>query len=307
MPLVLTALLSPFLFIGDPGRFPSRSTDALWDLGHVALFAFAVLALLRWRRPTQPLGLGAMVAILSLAVTLAIGIELLQGFVGRSQSAGDVLLSAAGAWFGLWAGSGFLRGHRAAVPAALVSIVIAAAAATPATLAFVDEAAARRSFPVLADFTSDRELSRWRLIGFDARVPASDGHNGALALTARAQGGSSFHLAYAPRDWSAFTALEIRLRLDGPGQPFVCRLNDLAHDLATPHENSDHYEEIFSLVPGWQTVSLELERAAAGLATRRMNLAEINGLTCFLRDAPSETTLLVDHVRLVTQAGTQGP
>ncbi len=236
--------------------------------------------------------------ILPAAVIVAALIEYLQGFVGREQSVQDVLISAAGAWLGLAAGFQSPQ----ATPRTVVGLVSIAAMGyvLPAPLrAFHDEWRARKEFPLLSSFRSDRELSRWQLSGSVTRVPAAADHDGALILNLEPQREASFHLAHAPRDWSAYRALNLRVSLVGPETTLTCRLNDLAHDLAVPHENSDHFEESFTLHPGWQDVELDLTRAASGLATRRMDLDEINGLTCFVRKVSTRTELLVDDLRLL--------
>jgi hypothetical protein len=130
-------------------------------------------------------------------------------------------------------------------------------------------------------------------------VPAAIGeHAGALAIAIAPNRTTSWRLAYFERDWRGFTQLAMRMHLRGSPATASCILNDLLHDQTSPHEDSDHYEVEVPLSPGWQTVRIDLGLAVASLRARQMNLAEMNGLRCFVRSEASEIRVLIDDVRL---------
>jgi hypothetical protein len=242
-------------------------------------------------------------AVLMLIASVCIGgvIEFLQGVVGREQSVWDVLVGTSGTAVGLlWTAFGarhmprLSKAMRVGVTAAVVLAIV-----TPTGFALADEWRARRDFPLLADFRDRLELGRWE--GLERGVilqPEEGEHDGALLLRAEAGRGASLHLRYMPRDWRGYRSVRMRVHYEGGATSIRCRLNDLAHDLRVPHEASDHYEGAFPLGSGWQDLVIDLDVAAASLATRPMDLHQMNGLTCFLAATEERQDLLVDRVGL---------
>lgn len=295
-------LIFPLLFLGDLAAFVSRSLNGAWNLGHLVLFFVLTIGLigqspLARLRPFQRAALGLVIA-----AAVAVAIEWLQGFIGRSQSVGDVLLSLAGTalallvspWWTPDATSRALHPGRVALAAALLT-----ASVLPTAISLWDEAQARAALPELAGFSSRLEMTRLNFTGAYARVPVQ-GEPDNWALQLRAEPGSSawWVLLYFPGDWSSYRTLTMRVRLDGHPLSLQCVLNDRAHDLAVPHEDSDHYSERFQLQPGWQELRIDLTHAAASLAKRRMEMAEIAGFRCGTSDATAPSSLLLDYLRL---------
>ena len=300
--LVAGLALTPLLVLGGPDQFVPRSWRAFWDLGHALLFLLLVSGVLSvwsgWRRRPFVTAFAA----LALTLLLAVSIEWLQGFVGRDRSVEDLWISVCGAIFGLLyspALSALLRPGLVRPVRALVTSGLLIVLSLPAASALLDEWRARDDFPVLSDFTSVLELDRWDGAGGRSRVGAVAGvHSGAMLVRVEPAEAGGIHLRYFPRDWSAYRTLVIRINNDGPPIAMTCRLNDVAHDLQTPHENSDHYEESFTLQTGWQEVRLDLETAATSLSSRRMDLASMNGLTCLWTNLDRPLILELDRVWL---------
>lgn len=293
--------LVPFLFVGGPGPFPTRSMSAAWDVGHAAIMFTAVLGL--WGMSERFHARPRMFAVLALLGSVVAGgaIEYLQGMVGREQAVWDIVVGASGSalallWTSFGARNAPWLSRRARVGA---TVIVGLANLGPTGLALVDESRARGDFPVLAAFRDRLELSRWEGIERGALMPAALGqHDGALRLHAAAGEGISLHLRHMPRDWRGYRHVRMRVRYSGESTSLRCRLNDLAHDLRIPHEASDHYEGAFPLASGWQELVIDLDVAASSLATRTMDLHEMNGLTCFLRATARDQELLVDFVSL---------
>lgn len=290
--LVVAALLAPLLFIAGLGTFHSRSLDALWDVGHVGLFLALTAGVLDSVQHYKKASWKFLVALIASALGLAAAIELLQGFVGRSQSIQDVLLSLGGAVIAL-AWNCQLRWSKGfAVSTALVCIA-------PTAASLIDEWSARRQFPVLAEFISPLEVSRFRLVGRHRRVRAGlNAKASGLALEPNSQGNLGWQLAYAPSDWSDFRHLEVRFDLTGDSLAITCVLTDARHERVEPHEDSDHYAKEYVLFRGSQLVRLDLATAQASLATRLMNLDEIGSLRCSAKSAPAGTLLILESIRL---------
>lgn len=299
--LLATLGLIPFLFVGGPGPFASRSASAAWDVGHAVIMFAAVIGV--WgvfdRLHARPRAF----AVLALAGSVGAGgaIEFLQGFVGREQAVWDIVVGLSGAALALlWTSFGVRRAPLLSTGVRVgAAVIIGLANLTPTGLALADESRARRDFPVLAEFRDRLELTRWEGLDPGALLPREPGsHDGALRLRAEAGEGVSLHLRYMPRDWRGYREVRMRVHYSGEATLLRCRLNDLTHDLRIPHQASDHYEGAFPLDTGWQDLAIDLGVAAASLATRTMDLHEMNGLTCFLPSTAGRQELLIDRVGL---------
>jgi hypothetical protein len=233
-------------------------------------------------------------------IVLAVGIEGLQDFVGRERSLSDVWLSLAGTGLALAQRFPVASGSSGRRTGQLtVSGVIMGMALWPLGLALFDESRARRDFPTLSGFTSKLELSRWE---GGARVswvaPEPGEHDGAMAVET-APGRNGLHSRYFPRDWSGYRRLSMRVRNNGTQLALICRISDLEHSLRTPHDPADHFEARFEVDGGWQELSIDLPAAAASLSDRRMDLEQMNSLTCNVHPREQAASLVLDWVTLL--------
>jgi len=300
--LALALLVSPLLLIGGVGEASPRSLSMAWDFGHTILFALLTLGILGAIFQRAKASWGLLWATIGVAVALAIAIEWVQGFVGRERSWTDVALSLAGVALAL----PFTPQAKVRFPQqslALLRLVIGVAVILPIIIPIAryiaDERAMSRGFPVLSDFATRIQATRWEVTAAAEWLPGEPGeHTGALAIAAAPNRTTSWRLAYFEPDWRGFTQLAMRLQLEGPPVVARCILNDLLHDQTLPHEDSDHFEVTVPLSPGWQTIRIDLVQAQASLRTRTMNLGEMNGLRCFVRNEAAEIRVLIDDVRL---------
>ncbi len=290
----------PLLFLGDLGSFSSRSRGAVWDLGHLVLFFILTVAVVG-RLPAPPSKPWVRVGLVILcAGAVAVGIEWLQGFIGRSQSVGDVVLSVGGTVLALLVAPWWAPARIALSRWRLVLAVALIAAATAPTCGYLwDEVQARSQLPKLAGFESDLEMTRWNLIGEHERVRLEDSpNNWGLRLRSGPDSLVFWQLKHTPADWSTFSALTMRVQLEGEPVGIQCVVYDWAHEHAAIHEDSDHYSERFQLEPGWQEIRIDLRRAASSLSGRQMELTDIASFWCRGEEVPRQSTLLVDYVRL---------
>lgn len=290
--IAVSALLTPFLFIGEVSSFRSRSLDAIWNLGHVGLFFALTIGVLG---TIQQRGLQVRryaVAVIAISLLLAATIEVLQGFVGRSQSLEDILLSVGGSALGLtW--------HLQFRWRKLSIAMLALSCGIPTAVAVTDEWSARRDFPVLAEFRSPLELSRFRFSGSQRLTRSTENPSGGrLEMQPDDQGNLAWQLVHFPPDWSRFTHVEMHYELLGDSLVLKCVLNDEQHERAVPHEDADHFAQEFTLHRGSQSVDIDLRRAQALLAGRLMNVKEIASLRCSSRETGPGTTLVVGAITL---------
>ena len=299
----VSLLLLAALFLGGgPDDGQARSWKALWNLGHVATFVVWTLAALSflprlaampWSRQARwVLGAGAALALL---------IEGLQSFTAREASLVDVATSLVGALLALaFASPAITRlapRRRRAVRLAAVTLLVASLA--PLALALLDEALARRQFPVLSDFESPLERARW-----DSRADfaisdrrARHGHH-ALRVRFTTERYSTIGMRYFPRDWRGHAWLRFSIYNPQPrALALTLRIHDRRHVRhGMPH--GDRFTRRLLLRPGWNDYRVSLAEVRRAPLGREMDLAQMAELAFYVSRQPRRVTLYFDHLRL---------
>jgi len=298
----IAACLALFLIAPDVPR-DLRSLIHFYDFGHVPLFALIALladAFLRSTAAARPAirsPLRRRLLLLGGCVAVGVAVEIAQGLTGRDMESSDVLRDAAGAVSGLLAITAWeirARPRRALLPLALAAMP-ALVAFLPVGLALLDERRGLTELPVLADFETPGQLSRftWQ----DCRpelVEAGDGH----AVRVRLLPGRypRFGLRFFPRDWRGSAALSFTC-VNPSASPFrlVIRVDDEHHDGAF----GDRFTTSRILPPGRTTVVLPLEAIAAGPRRRRLDLGAVRSLILYGVNLKTPQDLVVDDFRLL--------
>ncbi|MBA4065973.1 MAG: hypothetical protein C0501_20090 [Isosphaera sp.] len=154
-PVAAAVAAAGLLLMPRPARWLGAWHGELLDLGHVPLFAALVLVLRFAAGFTVGRALLAAVAVAAVA-------EVVQPWVGRSGGWADFLTGVLGAV----AAAAAVRAWEPRPTGARVgyAVVAAAAVAWPVVEAgpyLADTVDGRDAFPVLADFTTDRQFRRW--------------------------------------------------------------------------------------------------------------------------------------------------
>ncbi len=297
---IVLLLIIPWLFLGGPGYEASRSLKEAWNLGHVLLFFLLAMECERGLK-TRIAGSGMRAfAIMVLLLAAAVLIEFAQNlFPGRTMSLADVVYSLAGALVALtWLSSSRSSGYKKRV-SALAGIFILLLVAIPLFRAGLDDYRARRDFPLLADFESSLEVSRWANIRNVKRVthPVSSG-SWSLQVVLGVEKYSGIALHYFPGNWSGMK--ELRFQVFNPDEPVV--LNYRVHDREHQGENQ-RYENRYNgrqlLASGWNRIIVPMADIESAPRDRKMDLAHIEGFGFFLVDNPEERILYVDRVELI--------
>ncbi len=298
---LLAGGLAVLLFAGGPGDQTPRSLSDAWDLGHVV--AFSVWS---WLLLTSPALMRADVvrqwpAVLVFSVVAGGLTEGIQALSGGDVSMGDVLRDALGgvvalSWFAP-APDSLTRGRRRAVRA--VSVCLLLVAGIPLLVSTSDEWLARARFPILSDFETPFEQSRWE---GDARFlrDRSVARHGSASLRVEMDTSlySGVRLAYFPRNWSRYSYLLMEILNPSPDQ---LELNLRVHD--RHHERPrrtfrDRYNAVFLLRPGWNSIRIDLEDVKRAPAGRMMDMEHIRALGVFCSRLPARRTIFIDSVRL---------
>jgi VanZ family protein len=294
----------PFFFLAGPGYYASRSFKAAWDLGHVLFFTLATLVLFSVFQTAGRQGkVWAMfLRVFFLVLAAGIAIELLQGLIEtRFPGTGDVLRNQLGVLVGtaiyfslhkqlpMWS-------LRALQVAAVVLLLVAV---RPFLDAVVDEHRAAAEFPVLSDFTSPLEISRWQDVKRLQWVGRPVRHGtGAMRVQLTTGKYSGVSLFYFPHDWSGYRWLHFSV-YNPQQEPLKihARIHDTAHG-SHGRVFADRFNRGFLLEPGWNDLRISLDRVRAAPAGREMDMRNIEGFGIFVVRQPRPLVIYLDNVYL---------
>jgi VanZ family protein len=292
---VLGTLVSPF-----PDSLHKETWKPLFDMAHLPAFGLLALwVLIRF----DALGLRYLTALAFLvAVGMAVAVELVQPFVGRSGNPADALAGIAGVVIAVSGWHIWIRKHSRHLRTlhALLGLSLAGAVLWPSLLqigAFWWQA---RSFPVLGDFESHLEHRIWQPYPRSAD-PLNDCPGGAThasrSLAVRTVPGMWSGIRYQANDtdWTGYERLVFDIYLPVNGPRLALRIDD---DGDTT-EFKSRFNQRLDLVSGWNHIAIPLVGVVAGPVDRSLNLTAVRQVLIFA--GPSEDRegrFCLDHVRL---------
>ncbi len=302
--LAMIALLFVLFFAGGPGLYSLRSIKYAWNFGHIIFFCLLVGFLLSEFKLliTRPL-LQQLALILLMSVVVGGSVELIQSGLSRNPDLGDMWRNAIGALLG------FVLFSRARVKWSLISyslsvavvLILIAFQVKPLLIFLVDEAAARKEFPLLSSFEHDRELSR-----FDgsadysfSEVRSVDGVRSLKVITDLKRF-SGISLKNFPRDWSGYGQLKFDIySVAEENIELIVRINDVTHGYRRRQRYDDRFNHMFVLQSGWNEVDINLSEVESAPVKRSMNMADIERVEFFVTSEPAVRTFYLDHLRLL--------
>jgi hypothetical protein len=294
-------LLAVLLFVDGPGYLAPRSLCAAWDLGHIVAFSLWSHLLLTWGplRETSPGRQWGIVLFFCLAAGAST--EGIQFLLGGDASTGDILRDMVGGVFALswFSPSSKVLTVRVRRVARTVATALLLIACVPLAAALTDEGIARFQFPVLSDFETPFEASRW---DGDARfsVDRSVARHGKASLRVDMDTSlySGVALVYFPRDWRGYHFLNLEVL--NPSQEEIditCRIHDQRHaDGEQRYE--DRFNKTFRLRSGWNRLRVDLEEVARAPVGRTLDLGTIRAIGIFASRLSTPRTIFLDHIRL---------
>lgn len=298
---VLLVLAAPLFFVGGPDWVSSTLLKNLWNFGHVVFFALLLIVvqwfvpLTRWR---QWLG------VTLLALLLGAVVEVVQHFVGRHASWGDLFNNLVGVWLGLFWGQ-----HLGAAPypnrvrwARALSLLLVGPALWLVLEAAWAELSLRRAFPLVNSFESRAE---WQQLVFN---PARIGLQPSTAVVSHGEQSlqvdlmegrySGLRLRVCYGVWQKFNAVAMDLfNPEADPLPVVLRLSDAIHDRGDNHYD-DRFNRALLLQPGWNRLRFAIDDIANSPKQRSMQLDALCNLGIFAADLPRSRRFYLDNIRL---------
>lgn len=264
------------LLVQSQIEFHSLFLTSMWDRAHVFLFIALTFAFdyAMGRHRQRALSVWLRLLVLPLLV-LAFATEALQSLTERTASLGDVGFNS----IGILIATLLLAIHRYAFSKLNRNLMWLTAALSlagslwqPARCLFID-AQAWKDFPVISNMERYTDNEIWNR-GEISSEQFREGH-AALKVSLKPVAFSGASARHFPADWSHFQRFNISIF--NPGSQNLAlslRISDAQHE-AGAQPPSDRYEHEFNAVPGWNDLSLSLDKIAHAPRTRLMNMSKI--------------------------------
>ena len=314
-PALIILLVSAIflLFINQPVLPAQRSMHELWNFGHLVLFfVFAIVACQLFSATISRWSLARLIATsLIISAILGAAIEYLQTGLSREASIQDWLLDIAGGLFGAViyyqlkrrsdttgvAGSSApnvnCKRDVGAVDKGLLGGVylFTVISCSPLLLALTDELAAKIQFPILANFNSPLEVTR-----FDADITTRLEH-GQLHVFFNTQRFANINWTFFPRKWAGYSDLVITLYNPATSTlPLNCRIHDIQHE--ANYRQNDRFNRQFLIAPGQNILVIPLADVEQAPLGRSMDMNRIASLHCFTSQLTTSAELIFKQIHL---------
>lgn len=296
--ITLVALLLPSLYLPD---IRTRSLYHLWETGHVLVFFLIChFSCQLFPQFSHCNSIKKLSLFFFIAICFAFTIEWIQSFIsGKSLEFSDIVGDTTGVLLFL----SFRARCAGRTPSVLhgLAILLLGLVFWPVFSSFTDERLAEHQFPLLTDFETPFEASRFEGKTAYASISGEQAFQGQHSLRLSFFPGpwSGMMLKHFPSNWQRYSHLHFAV-YNPTSQPvsFHVRIHDALHEQGKkPY--SDLYSQIFSLSAGdWTRIMIPLAQVYAAPLERRMDLADIRGLGFFVVKEEKPLVLYLDTVGL---------
>lgn len=295
------ALIFYGLFLAPNDGQASRAWNEVWNLGHIGAFLIVWTFVFRLfpRFTRMPLLQLVAVVMVTTLVTAEL-IEIVQGWIGRDDEWQDVWDGGAGALLAL----GFCTAQINALPrwsrtawraGALIALVF-----IPWTVwsNLADAVIVQRQFPVLCNFTTPFEMTRWHSSHAKLHLQSARGRRAYLAVEFLPGRYSTIMLEYFHRDWHAYKKLVLDVT-NPEKQPYrvVLRIHDRWHK-QHHFAYSDRFNRALGLKPGRQRIVIALTDVENAPKTRKMDMRHLKELELFTMNSATDHHLYIHGLYL---------
>jgi len=294
------ALCIPLLFFGSQLLSHFRLLPYLWNYGHIALFA-AIFWLIFSKSDIfaeRSIYWTLTTTILPI-ILVSVAIEIIQSINSREFSFLDIIRNCLGATIAIAFHSNSFSDNRTFSRSKLKYSVVGVLIifSYPLLINTADTINAYRSFPVLSDFESPFELTRWsgnQLIVVD--LEANNNH--VLGNTFTTDEYSNLTFESFPNNWAGFSNFSFRIFNDSTTNH---ELNIRIHDQHHRNSNwdySDRFNQIIGLTPGWNKITIDLNLVRVHPMNREIDMSKIEKIIIFSHNLQTNVRLYFDDFRL---------
>jgi VanZ family protein len=291
------------LFFGGPNYYSSRSYQHAWDLGHILFFFLLTLLFLKRSGKFSNLPFFRQFLYTSILVTMvSILLEYAQTFFNRSAEYGDMERNLIGSWTALVFFSTAINKFVKSIKILLRSsvLILICFELLPVGVSLADEFQAKQQFPLLSDFETAFEKSRWEEIASEISINneifREGNHSLKIVLSSKKYSGVALH--YFPKNWVGYKTLSFYIF--NPMQDTLlinCRIHDEQH-IRNGQDYYDRFNTVFHIPNGWSRLEIPLERVINGPRGRQIDIKNIGGFGIFVMDLPEPRIIYLDEIKL---------
>lgn len=295
---------TPFFFIGGPGYHASRVFQSVWNLGHIFFFALVswLLSLFFLSKESDKQFAKIFFQVFFVVLVFGILIEIVQmGVTGRSPDLFDLLRNQTGCLLAcafFCPGKIFCVSGRKFFFQFFVSTMLMIAL-WPLVQDVSDELIAWHQFPVLSDFETPFEKSRWvdsRQLSIERKIVRKGKKSMKVKLSTAKYSGTS--LFFFPSDWQGYKTLHLSVYNPLSEDLFLhCRIHDKMHKQNGQMFN-DRFHSRFALHSGWNELVISLDKVRSAPLGREMEMDKIERLGFFVIRQSSAKIIYIDNVYL---------
>ena len=271
-------------------------------MGHILLFALGAYFASKWIKRIKNLSYFKQVFLVT-GLTILIGgvIEIVQPAFNRQCNINDIIFDIYGSlmFYAFFAYQRFRIKKKWRLSFQFFVFLLLINAGVPFIKFVVDEAAAKRNFPVLSDFETVLEKERWSSssdLSIDNNFICRGKSLKARLLPAEY---SSVSLDYFPSDWRGFKFLRCSLFNTRPEKIKInIRIHDNHHN-KNGFEYKDRYNGVFYLKHGWNDIQINLDDILCAPLNRKMDISQIDSVLFFISKLKQPLVLYFDDIMLV--------
>jgi len=300
---LLILVLSTLLFVGGPDGYTNSIIQQFWNVGHLLLFACIVyFALLPFLLKNKSWLLAfCLVTVFCLGV--GISIEAIQHVIGRTYDTKDVVNDLYGGYLGLLI---YIALHSTATSTVTrfatipFIVVILAIVLSPLVTAIEYRLAMEKAFPVLADFETSDEWTRWETNLADVYVDEKRMRTGKKSMLVEFKPGEypTISLTDFPRDWEGFDSLDFSIfNPTALTTNIILKIYDRQHT-KSGYSYSDRFNRELTLQAGWNDFSILLKELQSAPKDRLMELSDIASYSLFFHNLQKPTRISLDSLQL---------
>ncbi|MCF8095223.1 MAG: CIA30 family protein [Desulfobacteraceae bacterium] len=274
----------------------------IWITGHILIFFLGAYLFYSFtpgfkNRPTA----AQILFLLLAALAASLAIEAIQTFIpGRYFTIRDMAANITGVL--LYLSFIHRRISLKLLPLHASAIALTAVLLYPVFVSAADRVIADARFPVLADFETPLEKTRFRgnrsLLKISDKYAFQGKRSLRMDFTTRLY--STHSLSYIPGNWKGYAHLKAAVY--NPGQKPVklhIRIEDTQHARSENQQYTDRYNSSFDLPPGkWEKIRIPLKEIKNAPKNRKMEMEQISSIMLFVARQPEPLTLYIDDIRL---------
>ena len=298
----LAVILTILLFVGGPDYESHRIVQQIWDVGHVALFLILSYIILIFIRKYKLSYITQFLIIVALSFIFGLFVELIQLLIGRDFELQDLANDVSGAIIGYFVyyllHAKISKLHN--IIAAMSIVLLLMISLYPLANVLVDEVKMKNEFPVLSDFESATQLSRWDVKQANLSLNKHHVQQGEYSLQATflPDAFPDITLQHFPRDWSAYNNIKFSL-YNQAQDPIVIEMKIYDEDhMKYGYQYTDRFNRELLLQPGWNNISIFLNEIYNSPEKRTMDITKIKSFSLFLKNVTSPVTIFLDDLRL---------